>query len=83
MTNLNLMFLFFFHFLRSYVPDSECHKQVARAVSYMHQTSGACAGLCACDRTHEMEETVLDQENMYLFVYNMDILLGYPKQNTL
>ena len=56
---------------------------MARAVSYMHQTSGACAGLCACDRTHEMEETVLDQENMHLFVYNMDILLGYPKQNTL
>ena len=31
-------------------------KEVARAIFYMHQTSGACAGECACDRTHQMEK---------------------------
>ena len=24
---------------------------------YTHQTSGACDGRCACDRTHQMEKT--------------------------
>ena len=25
---------------------------------YTHQTSGECAGMCACDRTHQMDKTV-------------------------
>ena len=39
----NLMFLFFFHFLHSNLPDNKCQKEVAHAIFYMHQTSGACA----------------------------------------
>ena len=30
---------------------------MARAIFYTHQTSGACAGRCACDRRHQMEKT--------------------------
>ena len=30
---------------------------MARAIFYTHQTIGACAGVCACDRTHQMEKT--------------------------
>ena len=32
---------------------------MARAIFYTHQTSGTCAGVCACDRTHQMEKTAL------------------------
>ena len=28
------------------------------AVFYTHQTSGACAGVCTCKCTHQMEKTV-------------------------
>ena len=31
--------------------------KVARAIFDTHQTSAACAGVCACDRTHQMEKT--------------------------
>ena len=30
---------------------------MARAIFYAHQTIGAGAGVCACDRTHQMEKT--------------------------
>ena len=30
---------------------------MARAIFYTHQISGACAGVCSCDRTHQMEKT--------------------------
>ena len=30
---------------------------MARAVFYMHEDIGACAGLCSSDRTHQMEKT--------------------------
>ena len=29
---------------------------MACAIFYMYQTSGACAGVCACNCTHEMEK---------------------------
>ena len=29
----------------------------ARAIFYTHQTSGACAGVCECDCTHQMNKT--------------------------
>ena len=41
----------FFHLLHSNV------SKVARAIFYTHQTSGACAGVCACNRTHKMNKT--------------------------
>ena len=83
MTNLNLMFLFFFHFLRSYVPDSECHKQKWRVLFLICIKLVARVLACARAIARMKWRRLLDQENMYLFVYNMDILLGYPKQNTL
>ena len=45
------------HFHHSNVPDKKCHKQVAHAIFYTHQTSGACAGVCMCDRMHQMEQS--------------------------
>ena len=36
---------------------------MARAIIYMHETSGACAGMCACDRMHKMEKTGKDAMN--------------------
>ena len=30
---------------------------MVHAIFYTHQASGACAGMCACDRTHQMEKT--------------------------
>ena len=33
---------------------------MARAIFHMHQTSSACADVCACNRTHQMEKTVYD-----------------------
>ena len=29
------------------------------AIFYTHQTSGACAGVCACDRMHQIEKTAV------------------------
>ena len=28
------------------------------AIFYMHQTSGACAGVCECDHMHPMDKSV-------------------------
>ena len=36
---------------------------MVRAIFYTHQTSGACAGVCACDRTYQMERTDKQQFN--------------------
>ena len=33
---------------------------MVHATFYMHQTSGACAGMCACNHSHQMGKT--DQE---------------------
>ena len=42
-----------FQCLRQYLLQTE----VARAIFYTHQTSGACTGVCSCDRTHLMDKT--------------------------
>ena len=31
------------------------------AIFYMHQTSGACAGVCKCNGMHQMEKSGVDQ----------------------
>ena len=36
-----------------------------RAISYWHQTSGACAGMCACNRTHQMEKTGSGEQKLH------------------
>ena len=45
-----------FDFFNSNVPLNKCHRQVACATFYTHQTSGVCAGMCICDRTHQIEK---------------------------
>ena len=30
---------------------------MARAIFYVHQTGGVCAGVCACNPTQQMEKT--------------------------
>ena len=30
---------------------------MAHAIFYTHQTGGVCAGVCACNPTHQMEKT--------------------------
>ena len=46
--------------------------EVVCAIFYLHQTSGTCAGMCACYRMHQMEKTVLPAISSILpaiFVY--------------
>ena len=53
------MFLFFL-FLYSNVADinrSQCHKQKSSVIFYTNQTKGACTGVYACNRKHEMDKT--------------------------
>ena len=59
--------------------------EVARAIFYMHQTSGACAGVCAFNRTHQMEKTEfcaissLDRQIFFqeFYIYLLDIAPSY------
>ena len=37
---------------------------MARAIFYTRQTRGACAGVCACDRTHQMEKTAITSQKL-------------------
>ena len=52
-------------------------------IFYMHQTSGVCAGVCACDRMHQMEKTAIPHkwyQNMSGFaVARMLLLTGSSK----
>ena len=52
------MFLFFLSFSLFECPRQLVSK-VARAIVYTHQNSNACAGVCAYDRTHQMEKAVV------------------------
>ena len=36
--------------------------EVAWATLYMHQTSGMCTGMCACNQTHQMEKSEPDEQ---------------------
>ena len=51
-------FLSFLSFSSFKCPTRSVINKVARAIIYTHQTSSACAGVCACNYTHQMEETV-------------------------
>ena len=58
------MFLFFFSFSLF-----QCHRQleeVIHAIFYSHQTSGTCAGMCACNGIHQMEKTELHLVTMHI-----------------
>ena len=49
----------------------------ARAIFYTHQTSGACAGLCAGNRMHQMEKTANDVKTYKVIsgVFRLEITL--------
>ena len=51
---------------------------MARAIFYTHQTSGVCAGMCACDRTHQIEKTEIWvahlKKHMLQFLLHFSIL---------
>ena len=43
---------------------------MACAIFYTHQTSGTCAGVCACDRTHQMKKTeFLKSQELQTFLW--------------
>ena len=54
----------------------QCHRQVVsktelvRAIFCTHQTSGACADVCACDSTHQMESELDKINNNNINNYN-------------
>ena len=41
------------------------------AIFYMHQTIGMCAGVCACDRMHQMEKTATGKMFMLILILNI------------
>ena len=45
---------------------------------YMHQTSGACAGQCACNRTHQMDKA----GNVYKIIKRSRICLNKKSLST-
>ena len=53
---------------------------MACAIFYMHQTSGVCAGVCMCDRMHQMEKTDTEVESdlFYLLLKKCNLVVkGY------
>ena len=54
----NLMFLIFFIFFITVSQTISVINRVKCPIFYTHETSGACAGVCACDHTHQTEKTV-------------------------
>ena len=52
--------------------------QVARGIFYTHKTSGACAGVCACDRTHQMKKTVFHRDMPVFPLILTETLAEYP-----
>ena len=53
-------------------------------ISYMHQNSGACAGVCMCDRTHQMKKTVIasQRERNALTCLNKKVQINNIKMET-
>ena len=51
------MFLFSFIFFVSMSQTISVMNRSCTCYFYTHQTSGACADVCRCDRTHQMEDT--------------------------
>ena len=37
-------------------------RKVACAIFYMHQTSGTCTGMCACNHIHQIEKSEPDEQ---------------------
>ena len=54
------------------------------AIFYMYQSGGACAGVCACLRTHQMKKTaiVTQREINILTCFNDKIQINNVKMET-
>ena len=39
-----------------FIPMPQAITKVVHAIFYMQQTSGACAGICTCNRMHQMDK---------------------------
>ena len=46
---------------------------MVRAIFYMHETSGICAGVCVCNHTYQMEKTAFA---VFVLTERMLISLG-------
>ena len=57
---------------------------MVRAIFYMHQTSGACAGVHTCDSTHQMKKTafVSQRERNALICFNEKFQIKNVKMET-
>ena len=52
------MILFFLLFSSFECPRTNVSQaEMAHAIFYIHQTGGACAGMCTCNNTHHIERT--------------------------
>ena len=50
----------------------------------MHQNSGACAGVCTCDRTHQMKKTAIESKRKRnaLTCFNEKVQINNIKMET-
>ena len=71
-----------FCFLHSTVSDMLCYAM--HATFYMHQTSGVCAGMCTCDRMHQMKKTAIvsQRERNALTCFNEKVQINNVKMKT-
>ena len=52
---------------------SVINRSGGRAIFYTHQTCGACVGVCACNRTHQVEKTVNYDNFPWNFLQESDV----------
>ena len=46
---------------------------MAHAILYRYQSSGTCAGMCTCDDMHEMEKTVIGNQNITVNIFRTQV----------
>ena len=58
---------------------------MVHAIFYMHQTSGASAGMCVCDRTHQLKKTAIvsQRKRNVLSCFNEKVQINDVKMETL
>ena len=72
MINYSVWWFCFLVYLFS-VPD-KCFKRSGACSFYTHQTIGACAGVCACDGTHQMNKT-----DIFVFLHSLRIVISFHR----
>ena len=58
---------------------------MVHAIFYMHQTSGASAGMCVCNRTHQLKKTAIvsQRKKNVLSCFNEKVQINDVKMETL